>query len=130
MLLFFLLGVGPIFGIGPLPGSKTIAQLLDLTYSARPLARILDPLLKNGEILAVYRVRRDMEYGLSFYRNQQVVNYEQDGGESVPDQQHILVVRESYAEELRQLLQDRPYEPLFTYPAQGLVVYSVSARVK
>jgi 4-amino-4-deoxy-L-arabinose transferase-like glycosyltransferase len=130
MLLFFLLGVGPIFGIGPLPGSKTIAQLLDLTYSARPLARILDPLLKNGEILAVYRVRRDMEYGLSFYRNQQVVNYEQDGGQSVPDQQHILVTRESYTEELRQLLQDRPYEPLFTYPAQGLVVYSVSARVK
>ncbi len=130
VLLFFLLGVGPIFGIGPLPGSKSIAQLLDQTYSARPLARILDPLLKNGETLAVYRVRRDMEYGLSFYRNRQVVNYEQDGVTAIPDEQHLLVARESYASDLRQLLQGRSYEPLFAYPAQGLVIYSVSARMK
>ncbi len=130
MLLFFLLGVGPVFGVGPLPGSKAIAQLLDQTYSARPLARILDPMLKNGETLAVYRVRRDMEYGLSFYRNRQVVNYEQDGAQTIPAEQHILVARETYVGDLRQLLQGRTYEPLFVYPAQGLVVYSVSARVK
>ena len=130
MLLFFLLGVGPVFGVGPLPGSKAIAQLLDQTYSARPLARILDPMLKNGETLAVYRVRRDMEYGLSFYRNRQVVNYEQDGAQTIPAERHILVARETYVGDLRQLLQGRTYEPLFVYPAQGLVVYSVSARVK
>ncbi len=130
VLLLFLLGVGPVFGLGPLPGSKTIAQLLDATYSARPLARILNPILQPDEILAVYRVKRDMEYGLSFYRDKQVVNYEQDGNQSIPAQQHILIVRESYSQDLRQLLKGRSYEPLFTYPAQGLVVYSVSARVK
>ena len=87
-------------------------------------------MLKNGETLAVYRVRRDMEYGLSFYRNRQVVNYEQDGAQTIPAEQHILVARETYVGDLRQLLQGRTYEPLFVYPAQGLVVYSVSARVK
>ncbi len=127
MLLFFLLGVGPFFGIGPLPGSKAIAELIDETYSARPLYRLLKPLLPPGDLLAVYRVKRDMEYGLSFYREKQVVNYEDNGTLAIPAARHILVVRESYAGDLRQLLRGRSYEPLFTYPAQGLVIYSVSA---
>jgi 4-amino-4-deoxy-L-arabinose transferase-like glycosyltransferase len=130
VLLCYLLGVGPVFGVGPLPGSKKIADLLDETYSARPLAQILRPILQPGEILAVYRVRRDMEYGLSFYRNHQVLNYEQDGTLAIPPQQHILVVRESYAGDLRQLLKGRSYETLFYYPMQGLVIYSVAAQVK
>ncbi len=69
-----------------------------------------------------------MEYGLSFYREKQVLNYEENGTTTIPDQQHILVVRESYAGDLRHLLEGRNYEPLFAYPAQGLIVYSVSAR--
>jgi 4-amino-4-deoxy-L-arabinose transferase-like glycosyltransferase len=130
MLLFFLLGVGPFFGIGPVPGSKAIAEIIDETYSARPLARILKAVLQPGETLAVYRVKRDMEYGLSFYREKQVLNYEENGSTTIPDQQHILVVRESYAGDLRHILEGRRYEPLFTYPAQGLIVYSVAARGK
>jgi 4-amino-4-deoxy-L-arabinose transferase-like glycosyltransferase len=128
MLLFFLLGVGPFFGIGPVPGSKAIAQIIDETYSARPLYRMLKPILQPGEPLAVYQVRRDMEYGLSFYREKQVVNYEENGRPKVPDQRHILVARESYAADLRHILQGRSYEPLFTYPEQGLIIYSVAAR--
>jgi hypothetical protein len=54
-----------------------------------------------------------------------VINYERD---PIPPQQHILVVRESYIDELRPLLKGRTYEPLFTYPAQNLVVYTVAAR--
>jgi hypothetical protein len=49
----------------------------------------------------------------------------QDG---IPDRQHLLVIPESSATELRQTLQGRRYEPLFTYPAQNLVVYEVMAR--
>ncbi len=128
VLLCYLLGVGPVFGIGPLPGSKAIAEIIDETYSARPLYRTLKLFLHPGETLAVYRVKRDMEYGLSFYREKQVLNYEINGTLAIPDQEHILVVRASYASDLRQLLKGRTYEPLFSYPAQGLIVYSVSAR--
>jgi hypothetical protein len=46
----------------------------------------------------------------------------QDG---IPDRQHLLVIPESSAKELRQTLEGRRYEPLFTYPAQNLVVYEV-----
>jgi 4-amino-4-deoxy-L-arabinose transferase-like glycosyltransferase len=130
MLLFYLLGVGPVIGIGPFDDSKRTAELLDHTYSARPLARLIQPMMQPGEILAVYRVRRDVEYGLSFYRNKEVVNYEKEGVLAIPPEAHILVARASYIGDLRQLLQGRSYEPLFTYPAQALVVYSVAAQNK
>ena len=48
------------------------------------------PSLPPDETVAVFRVRRDIEYGLSFYRNHEVVNYEESG---VPDEQHMLVAR-------------------------------------
>ncbi len=125
IMLFFLFGIGPFFGIHALANTKRNITLIDLTYSARPLAKILAQITPADGTVAVYKVRRDLEYGLSFYRDSRVLNYEQDG---VPPQQHILVVRESYIDELRPLLKDRTYEPLFTYPAQNLVVYAVSAR--
>jgi len=130
MLLFYLLGVGPVFGLGPFDDSKRTAELLDHAYSARPLARLLKPMMQPGEVLAVYRVRRDVEYGLSFYRDKEVFNYEQDGNVMIPPGAHILVARELYIGDLHQLLQGRTYEPLFTYPAQALVVYSVAAKDK
>jgi hypothetical protein len=116
--------VGPLFGIHALAGTKRNITLIDLTYSARPLAKILDEISPPNGTVAVFRVRRDVEYGLSFYRDRQVVSYERDG---VPPQEHLLVIRESYINQLRPLLKGRTYEPLFTYPAQNLVVYSVSA---
>ncbi len=100
-------------------------QLIDLTYSARPLARILNQIAPPDGMIAVYKVRRDVEFGISFYRDRKVVNYELDG---IPSQQHILVAREPYIEELRQKLTGRRYEPLFVYPAQNLVVYEVAAQ--
>jgi hypothetical protein len=74
-----------------------------------------------------------MEYGLSFYRNQEVVNYSESG---VPDEQHVLVARVAgrngvdlhTPEALQQYLEDRPYEQLFSWPEQNLVVYLVSAK--
>ena len=125
IMLLFLFGIGPFFGIHALASTKRNITLIDLTFSARPLARILNRITPPGGTVAVFKVRRDVEYGLSFYRDQQVIDYDKDG---VPPQQHILVVRESYIDQLRPLLAGRTYEPLFTYPAQNLVVYDVSAR--
>jgi 4-amino-4-deoxy-L-arabinose transferase-like glycosyltransferase len=124
IMLIYLFGVGPFFGIHALAGTERNITLIDLTFSARPLAKILNEISQPDGTVAVYKVRRDVEYGLSFYRDSRVANYERDG---VPAQQHLLVVRATYLDGLRPLLQGRTYEPLFTYPAQDLVVYSVSA---
>jgi 4-amino-4-deoxy-L-arabinose transferase-like glycosyltransferase len=133
VLMFFLYGVGPFFGIPAFAASKRVIQLLDRSYSARPLAEKLAGLGPPDETVAVFRVRRDAEYGLSFYRNREVVNYEESG---VPDEQHLLVVRVTgrggvdlhTQAALEEYLEGRPYEPLFSWPEQGLIVYMVGSR--
>ena len=90
VLVLFLYGVGPFFGIPEVSATKRVIHLLDRSYSARPLAEKLASVAPASETVAVFRVRRDVEYGLSFYRNREVVNYEQSG---VPDEQHLLVAR-------------------------------------
>lgn len=133
VLVLFLYGVGPFFGIPAVAASKRVVHLLDRTYSARPLAERLAAITPANGTVAVFRVRRDMEYGLSFYRNHQVVNYDEDG---VPPGQHVLVVRVAgkggadlhTAAALEEYLEGRPYDPLFSWPEQGLVVYLVGAK--
>jgi peptidoglycan/LPS O-acetylase OafA/YrhL len=38
VLVLFICGVGPFFGIPAIPQTKRVVQLLDRSYSARPLA--------------------------------------------------------------------------------------------
>lgn len=133
VLLFYLYGVGPFFGIPAIPATKHAIHLLDRTYSARPLAQKLDEVAPPNETVAVFRVRRDIEYGLSFYRNHEVVNYEESG---VPAEQHLLVVRVTGRHgaslhtlaALQDYLEGRQYRELFAFPAQGLEVFLVGKR--
>jgi hypothetical protein len=125
IMLFFIFGVGPFFGLPALSSTKKNIRLLDAAYSARPLAAIISQIERPNEGVAVYRVRRDVEYGLSFYRNHLVDDYEQDG---IPAAEHILITREIYTGQLNTLLVGRSYQPLFSYPAQHLAVYQVFAK--
>ena len=133
VLLFFLYGVGPFFGIPEVAASKRTIELMDRSYSARPLAEKLGTMFPAGETVAVFRVRRDMEYGLAFYRNHEVANYDEVG---VPSEEHVLVVRVAgkggvdlrSQEALAEYLEGRHYEQLFQWPEQELVVYLVGSR--
>jgi 4-amino-4-deoxy-L-arabinose transferase-like glycosyltransferase len=133
VLVFFLYGVGPFFGIPAIQSTKRVVHLLDRSYSARPLAARLAEIAPANETVAVFRVRRDMEYGLAFYRNHEVVNYEESG---VPNEEHLLVTRVigrggvdlHTPEALQEYLEGRQYEPLFSWPEQGLEVYLVGSR--
>lgn len=127
LLVLFIFGVGPFFGIPAIARTKRTIQLIDLTYSARPLAQLLGQMTPQHEPVAVLRVRRDLEYGLSFYRNERVLDYDTDG---VPPQAHILVVRDIAAPAMATLLATRSYHPLFSYPAQRVSVYAVDALGK
>ena len=133
VLMLFVYGVGPAFGIPEIAGTKHLIHLLDRSYSARALADRLDNYAPATETVAVFRVRRDAEYGLAFYRNHEVVNYEETG---VPDEQHLLVARVTghngadlhTPAALDDYLEGRHYEELFSWPEQGLEVYMVGAR--
>ena len=133
VLVLFLYGVGPVFGIPEIAATKRVIHLLDRSYSARPLAEKLGDYVPADETIAVFRVRRDIEYGLSFYRNRETVNYDESG---VPDEQHVLVVRVSDRHgvdldteaALAEYLEGRQYQQLFTWPEQEIVVYLVGSR--
>ncbi len=109
--LLFLLGVN--------------GDLLDRNYSARPLAREIATAAPGVREVAVLDVRRDLRYGVAFYRNQAVGQYRLDG---VPESEHVLVVPTREAPALGQWLPGRVYQPLFLYPTQGLSVYKVLPR--
>jgi 4-amino-4-deoxy-L-arabinose transferase-like glycosyltransferase len=100
-------------------------KLLDLNYSARPLAREIAQAVPAATPVAEVDVRRDIVYGLAFYRDQPVVSYAADG---VPDAAHILVIPTHDAAQLNLLLQGRLYQQLFLYETQGLSVYKVYPR--
>jgi 4-amino-4-deoxy-L-arabinose transferase-like glycosyltransferase len=125
VILVFIFGVGPVFGIPAIPSTKRTIRLLDLTYSPRPLADLLDKISPGPGSIAVYRVRRDVEYGLSFYRNRRVLDYDRN---PIPATRHILITREPFARELPTLLANRSYHEIFTLPEQGLLIYQVDAR--
>jgi 4-amino-4-deoxy-L-arabinose transferase-like glycosyltransferase len=110
---------------------------LDLNYSARPLAREMQRQAPDVHTLAFEDVRRDMVYGLAFYRNEQPIDYCEpsdkprlneencSGGVQIPDDEHLLVIPSSEGAQLDHWLNGRVYAPLFLYDPQGLEVYRV-----
>ena len=101
---------------------------LDMNYSARPLAHEIQQDAPEVSVVAVPEisgpigVRRDLVYGMAFYRNQAIVNYAIDG---VPQGVHVLVIPTHDTAMLEQWLQGRVYQQLFLYETQGLSVYKV-----
>jgi 4-amino-4-deoxy-L-arabinose transferase-like glycosyltransferase len=98
---------------------------LDVNYSARPLAREIQRTAPNVELVATNSIKRDMDYGLAFYRNQPMIHYDADG---VPAAEHLLVIRANDTADLDRWLAGRVYTPLFLYESQGLEVYRVYAK--
>jgi hypothetical protein len=74
--------------------------------------------------LAVYHIRRQLEYGLTFYRNYLTFNY--DWG-SVPPQEHLLVAPENSQAEIAKLVAGRRVSYLGHYTAQHVDYYWVAA---
>ncbi|MHB8217908.1 MAG: ArnT family glycosyltransferase [Candidatus Sulfotelmatobacter sp.] len=97
---------------------------IDQTLSARPVAQEIAAIETHPLPLAVYHVRRELEYGLTFYRNQLSLNY--DWG-AVPQQEHVLVAPENSQEEVARLAAGRRVSYLGHYPAQHLDYFWVAA---
>jgi len=97
---------------------------LDQTLSARPLALEIASIETHRLPLAVYHVRRELEYGLTFYRGQLTFNY--DWGR-VPQQEHLLVAPENSQVEIAKLVAGRRVSYLGHYAAQHVDYYWIAA---
>jgi 4-amino-4-deoxy-L-arabinose transferase-like glycosyltransferase len=111
-----VLVVGAVLKIG---GTK-----LDEALSARPLARDIATVEAGLLPAAVFRAPREVEYGLAFYRNQVVSNYER--GE-IPSRAHLVVAPTGNQWQVSQAVHGRRVSLLGTYPPQRLDYYWVAA---
>jgi hypothetical protein len=97
---------------------------IDQTLSARPLALELSAVEMHQLPLAVYGVSREMEYGLTFYRNQTPARYERDG---VPAGDHLLVAPTTWKGDVAGRTAGRHVTLLSHYAPQNVDYYWVSA---
>jgi hypothetical protein len=79
--------------------------------------------LAQAQTIAVLNTRRDVEYGIAFYRNQRVINYRNDG---VPLDAHLLITHSGTLQDAQQMLDQRPIVFLMHNAAQDLDVYWVA----
>jgi len=63
---------------------RPAAATIDATQSARAVQARLVQLGVKDSTVAVFHVRRDVAYGLNFYRNQPIFYYDPDGPDDMP----------------------------------------------
>ncbi len=115
-LIPVVLTIGAIIKLG--------STSIDETLSARPMAREIASMETHPMLLAVYHVPRELEYGLTFYRNQLTFNY--DWGR-IPPEEHLLVAPESSQLEVAKLVPGRRVSYLGEYLPQHVDYFWVSA---
>ena len=103
---------------------KIGSTALDQTLSARPLAREISSLETRRLPLAAYGVSRELEYGLTFYRNQRTIRYE---WENVPPGEHLLVAPENRQPEVFKWAAGRRVSFLGHYTPQHVDYFWISA---
>jgi len=101
------------------------ATSIDQKLSARPLAIAIASVETHQLPLAVYGVSREMEFGLTFYRNQTAVRYESG---HIPEEEHLLVAPASWKVNVAKQTAGRRVLFLGHYAPQGVDYYWVAAR--
>jgi 4-amino-4-deoxy-L-arabinose transferase-like glycosyltransferase len=102
---------------------RPAALVIDQALSARTVAARMRELGVPAAPLSVFNVKRDVEYGLNFYRNQPVGRYERDG---VPPGEHVVVAKTGSEEAVRALAASRQVTDLGGFPPQHLEFFLVS----
>ncbi len=113
--------------------------ILDITRSARPVDLELRKQLRQLGVkvsvkedmpVAVFNVKRDLAYGLNFYRNQAISYYEREGPRDLPSGipagDHVVVARAGNAGAVQAAVSPRQATRLGSFPPQHLEFFLVS----
>ncbi len=103
---------------------KVGSPAIDQALSARPLAVELASVDTHRLPLAVAGVSRELEYGLAFYRNQQISRYEAG---DVPAEEHLLVAPPTWESNVAKQTAGRRVSFLGHYAPQNVDYYWVAA---
>lgn len=101
------------------------APSLNAVLSARPIAAELGRLERQPLPLAVLLLPRETEFGLQFYRNQEIARYEAG---QIPSGEHLLLAPAGWQKSVTKLNNGRRVSYLGSYAAQGMDFYWVAAK--
>jgi 4-amino-4-deoxy-L-arabinose transferase-like glycosyltransferase len=101
------------------------APSLDATLSARPLAQEINRVDNRSLPLAILRLSRETEYGLSYYRDQKILRYETAG---VPPGEHLLVTPEGWQKNITKWTPGRRVTYVGSFAEQGMDYYWVAGK--
>jgi hypothetical protein len=110
---------------------RPAAPTIDRTQSARAVQARLAELGAGEGTVAVFHVKRDVAYGLNFYRNQPIGHYENDGPRDlpsgIPQGKHFLVARQGSFKEVQEKVGQRAVASLGDFPSQKLEFFVIGA---
>ncbi len=101
---------------------KMGAPVMDAHLSSRTLAREISAMEPTPAPVAVFGVKRDVDYGLNFYRNERTLNYQGD----IPAVAHLLIVPEGKIQDAQSLAPGWKALPVGSYKPQKLEMYWMS----
>ena len=108
---------------------RPAAPIIDKTQSARTVAEELSHHVSSDVPVAVFQVKRDIVYGLIFYRNQPVSHYEQEGpvdlSSGIPAVRHIVVARKGSLGAVQAVVGNRTVTPSGEFPPRQLEFFMV-----
>src|SRR5579859_1853533 len=111
---------------------RPAAATIDRTQSARPIDQRLTELgVTATEPVATFNVKRQVAYGLDFYRNQPISHYEHEGPldmpSGIPPERHVVVAKEGSLGAVQATVGNRQVLSIGTFPLQHLEFFQVSA---
>lgn len=104
---------------------RPAAPVIDEVNSARAVDASLTQLGVSSGPIAVFDVKRDIEYGLNFYRNEPISRYERD---PIPPEAHVVIAREGNTDAVRAVLGNRQITKLGSFEPQHLDFFEVSKK--
>jgi 4-amino-4-deoxy-L-arabinose transferase-like glycosyltransferase len=104
---------------------RVLSPVIDMTQSERVVAATVQELAPNIHTVATFKARREVEYGVAFYRNQPVKVYERL---EIPDEEHVVICRTGCEGELREISPGRTVQRIGEVSAQRLEFFSVGGR--
>ena len=104
---------------------RVLSPVIDMTQSERVVAATVQELAPKVHTVATFKARREVEYGVAYYRNQPVKVYERL---EIPDEEHVVICRTGCESELREISPGRAIQRIGEVPTQRLEFFSVGAR--
>jgi len=138
LIAILVLLIVQLGGLRMLQSATLIPVIIAMAFLLRPAAPVLDEVNSartvNAQLreagapegpIAVFGVKRDVEYGLNFYRNQPISRYERN---EIPEAAHVVIVREGNGGAVQAVVGQRQVSPLGSFPPQHLEFFLVSKK--